>query len=90
MGATQEDATSIENEPGASHDGTELVAEEIREELGRLATHPVREIARIEHVAEDGESAATPMILVVAVAGVAAVLFLAFLGLAWLFTDLFG
>jgi hypothetical protein len=67
-----------------------LIAHEIRDELGRLVTHPVREVARVEHVAEEGESPATPVILVAAVGGVVVILFLTFLGLALAFTDLFG
>lgn len=70
-------------EPG--HDGTELLLEEIREEAGRLLTHPVQEVVRLEHVAADGESAATPLIVVLGVVVVSTALFVAFYGLALLF-----
>jgi hypothetical protein len=43
-------------------EGTELLAQEIREEVGRLVHHPVEEVKRLEHVAADGESASTPLI----------------------------
>ncbi len=72
------------------HDGTELLLEEIREEAGRLLTHPVREVVRLEHVAADGESAATPMIVVLGVALGGVALFAAFLGIAALATGLLG
>ena len=48
--------------------GTDLLAREIREEASRLVHHPVAEIKRLEHVVDEGESAATPLILFVAVA----------------------
>lgn len=72
------------------HDGTELLLEEIREEAGRLLTHPVQEVVRLEHVAIDGESAATPMIVVAGVALAGLVLFGVFLGIAALVTGLLG
>jgi hypothetical protein len=54
--------------------GTDLLADEIREEAGRLAHHPIAEMKRLEHVVEEGDSAATPLILTVAVGlGVAVV-----------------
>ena len=48
--------------------GTDLLAEEIREEAGRLVHHPVAEMKRLKGVASEGESAATPLILFVGVA----------------------
>jgi len=48
--------------------GTDLLAEEIREEAGRLVHHPVDEVKRLKGVAAEGESAATPLILFVGVA----------------------
>ncbi len=54
--------------------GTDLLAEEIREEAGRLVHHPVAEIKRLEGVAEEGESAATPLILFVGVAIILAII----------------
>ncbi len=41
---------------------------ELRHEIGRLASHPLREIRRLEHEAEVGENAATPLILVAGMA----------------------
>ena len=48
--------------------GTDLLAQEIKDEASRLVRHPVAEIKRLEHVVDEGESAATPLILFVAVA----------------------
>ena len=48
--------------------GTDLLAEEIREEAGRLVHHPVDEVKRLKDVAAEGESAETPLILFVGVA----------------------
>ena len=41
---------------------------ELGRELKRLGTHPLRELARLEHEALVGESPATPALLVVGVA----------------------
>jgi hypothetical protein len=41
--------------------------QEIREEAGRLVHHPIAEIKRLEGVVEEGESAATPLLLFVGV-----------------------
>src|SRR5262245_53260611 len=63
-------ATGTQSEMSATPDernGTDLLAREIREEAGRLVHHPVAEMKRLESVAEEGESAATPLILVVGV-----------------------
>jgi hypothetical protein len=54
--------------------GTELLAQEIREEASRLLHHPVAEIKRLERVVDEGDSAATPLILFLAVAIVLAVI----------------
>jgi cobalamin biosynthesis protein CobD/CbiB len=54
--------------------GTDLLLQEIKEETGRLVHHPVAEIKRLESVVEEGESAATPLILFVGVAIVLAVI----------------
>jgi hypothetical protein len=54
--------------------GTDLLAEEIREEAGRLVHHPVAEVKRLEAVAEEGKSAATPLILFVGIAIILAVI----------------
>ena len=54
--------------PSDDLQGTDLLAEEIREEAGRLVHHPVAEMKRLRGVAAEGESAATPLILFVGVA----------------------
>jgi hypothetical protein len=54
--------------------GTDLLVEEIREEASRLVHHPLAEMKRLEGVAEEGESAATPLILFVGVAIILAVI----------------
>ena len=48
--------------------GTDLLAQEIKEEASRIVHHPVAEIKRLESVVEEGDSAATPLILFVGVA----------------------
>jgi hypothetical protein len=53
--------------------GTDLLVQEMKEEAGRLAHHPVAEMKRLEHVAADGDSPTTPLLLVLAVTGVLAV-----------------
>jgi hypothetical protein len=53
--------------------GGEVILEEAREEIVRLVTHPVAEIKRLEHVAEEGDSAATPLIIAVGVTVVLAI-----------------
>jgi hypothetical protein len=60
--------------PSDDLDGTDLLAEEIREEAGRFVHHPVDEVKRLKGVAAEGESAATPLILFVGVAIVLAVI----------------
>ena len=56
---------------GASPDdrhGADLLAQEIREEADRLVHHPIAEMKRLEAVVEEGDSAATPLLLFLAVA----------------------
>ena len=53
--------------------GTELLVQEIKEEASRLAQHPIAEVQRLEHVVEEGDSPATPLILMVVVGVAAAV-----------------
>jgi hypothetical protein len=48
--------------------GTDLLAQEIREEASRLVHHPVAEIKRLERVVDEGDSPATPLLLFLAVA----------------------
>ena len=55
--------------PNADVGGGELLATETREEIVRLVSHPVDEVRRLEHVAADGESASTPLLLVLGVGG---------------------
>ena len=72
--------------PEDERHGGEILAQEIREEAGRLMHHPVDELKRLEQVVEEGESAATPLlaflgvaiILVVIVALVITVVFVAY------------
>jgi hypothetical protein len=52
--------------PDGPH-GTDLLAQEIKEEAGRLAHHPIAEVKRLEHVVEEGDSPATPLLLTIAV-----------------------
>jgi hypothetical protein len=47
---------------------TPHVSVELRREVGDLASHPLRELGRLEDEAEIGENAATPAILVVGMA----------------------
>jgi hypothetical protein len=56
-------------------DGGDLLAQEIREEVGRLIHHPIDEVKRLEHVAADGESATTPLLTVLGVGLFLAVVF---------------
>ena len=64
-------------------DGGDLLLQEIREETGKLARHPIEEVKRLEHVAEEGESAATPLIVLTGVLMAVAVLFALFCGLVF-------
>ncbi len=50
--------------------GVDLLIEELKEEAGRLAHHPVTEMRRLEHVVDEGDSAATPLLLVLAITAV--------------------
>lgn len=73
-GAGPEAPAEVDVEPRET--GGEVILEEAREEIVRLVTHPVAEIKRLEHVAEEGDSAATPLIIAVGVAVVLAIVFL--------------
>jgi hypothetical protein len=59
--------------PDDRHGGTDLLAQEIREEAGRIAHHPVAEVKRLEQVAAEGDSPTTPLLLILGVAAVLAV-----------------
>ena len=61
-------AAELGADGGPHETGGELILEEAREEVVRLVTHPVSEIRRLEHVADEGESPATPLIVAVGVA----------------------
>ena len=63
-------------------EGGELLLQEIREEGSRLVHHPIQEFGRLERVAEEGESAATPLIVMLGIGAVVTVLFLVFGALA--------
>jgi hypothetical protein len=54
--------------------GTDLLAQEFKEEASRLAHHPLAEVKRLEHVAEEGDSPAAMLILVLTVTAVMAVI----------------
>ncbi len=54
--------------------GTDLLAQEIKDEASRLVHHPLAEVKRLEHVAEEGDSPAAMLVLILAVIGVAAVI----------------
>jgi hypothetical protein len=72
-----------ERERGAPEpEGTELLLLELREEGHRLVTHPIKEVERLEKVAAQGESAATPLIVVAGITVVVTVLFVIFAALA--------
>ena len=53
--------------------GAELLVQELKEEAGRLAHHPIAEVRRLEHVVEEGDSPATPLLLMVVVSVGAAI-----------------
>jgi len=53
--------------------GAELIVQELKEEASRLAHHPIAEVRRLEHVVEEGDSPATPLLLMVVVGVAAAV-----------------
>jgi len=53
-------------------DDTELLLHEIRDEASSLAHHPVEEIRRLAHVAADGDSPTTPLLVTIGVMAVVA------------------
>ena len=61
--------------PGHVPDGTDLLAQELREEVAHLVRHPIEELKRLEHVAADGDSPTTPLLTVIGVGLGVAVLF---------------
>jgi hypothetical protein len=48
-------------------DGAALLLDEVRDEAHKLVAHPIEEVKRLEHVAADGESAATPLIVLIGI-----------------------
>jgi len=50
-------------------DDTELILDEIRHEASSLVHHPVEEVRRLTHVAADGDSPTTPLLVSLGVAG---------------------
>ena len=69
-------------------DGTDLLAQELRDEFAHLARHPIEELKRLEHVAADGDNPTTPLLTVIGVGFGVAVLFAAVLGLTLLVVSL--
>ena len=69
-------------------DGTDLLAQELREEVAHLVRHPIEELKRLEHVAADGDSPTTPMLTVIGIVLGIAVLFAAVLGLTLVVVNL--
>jgi hypothetical protein len=65
-------------------DGTDLLSQEIREEVAHLVRHPIEELKRLEHVAAEGDAPTTPLLTVIGVGLGVAVLFAAVLGLTLL------
>lgn len=63
-------------------EGGDLLLLEIKEETSKLVRHPIEEIKRLEHVAEEGESAATPLIVLTGVALAFAAIFAVFCAIA--------
>jgi hypothetical protein len=69
-------------------DGTDLLSQELREEVAHLVRHPIEELKRLEHVAADGDSPTTPMLTVIGLGLAIVVLFAAVLGLTLLVVSL--
>lgn len=55
-------------------DDTELLLHEIRDEARSLAHHPVEEVRRLRHVAEEGDSPTTPLLITIGVMSVLVVI----------------
>ena len=64
-------------------EGGDLLLQEIREETGKLVRHPIEEVKRLEHVAEEGESAATPLIVITGVVFAFVAIFAVFCGVVF-------
>ncbi|HUJ91726.1 MAG TPA: hypothetical protein VLW05_03435 [Gaiellaceae bacterium] len=61
-------------QPAPVADDTELLLHEIRDEASSLAHHPVEEIRRLAHVAAEGDSPTTPLLVTLGVMGFVAVI----------------
>jgi len=75
-GSVDDPAGAAEAPDGADaseETGGDLILHEARDEVARLVTHPVAEIKRLEHVADEGESAATPLIVAAGITIVVAI-----------------
>jgi len=75
-GSAEDPAGAAEVRDGADaseETGGDLILHEARDEVARLVTHPVAEIKRLEHVADEGESAATPLIVAAGITIVVAI-----------------
>lgn len=56
-------------------DDTEVLLHEVRDEASNLVHHPVEEFRRLAHVAAEGDSPTTPLLLTIGVmSGIAIVL----------------
>ena len=55
-------------------DDTELILHEIRDEASHLVHHPVEEVRRLTHVAAEGDSPTTPLLVTLGVMGAVAVI----------------
>ncbi len=64
-----------ERTTGHVPDGTDLLAQELKDELGHLITHPIQELKRLEHVAVEGDSPTTPFLTMIGTAAVLATIF---------------
>jgi hypothetical protein len=62
----------------------EFLLHEIQHEASSLAHHPVEEVRRLAHLAADGESGTTPLLLTLGVTAVIAVVLAVFLAAAML------
>jgi hypothetical protein len=71
-------------QPTTHPDDMELIGHELRDEVSSLAHHPIDEIRRLKHVASDGESPTTPILLTFGVSAVVAVALAIFLAAAML------
>ena len=55
-------------------DDTEVLLHEILDEASSLAHHPVEEVRRLRHVADEGDSPTTPLLVTIGVMSFVAVI----------------